>query len=64
MAAMRPSAGLAKDCEITCLACGGPLPSREGQFVLKYFLLSRSGDFKRRGFLVIYGAALVRTWKI
>jgi len=38
MAAMRPSAGPAKDCEITCLACGGPLPSREGQFVLKYFL--------------------------
>jgi hypothetical protein len=25
--------------EITCQACGGPLPAREGKFVLKYFML-------------------------
>jgi hypothetical protein len=28
--------------EITCLACGGLLPEREGQFVLKYFLLRKA----------------------
>ena len=27
--------------EITCRACGGSLPAREGQFVLKYFLLRK-----------------------
>ena len=26
------------DRELTCLSCGGPLASREGKFVLKYFL--------------------------
>jgi hypothetical protein len=25
------------------IACGGPLPAREGQFVLKYFLLRKTG---------------------
>ena len=25
------------DRELTCLSCGGPLRSREGKFVLKYF---------------------------
>ena len=28
--------------EITCRACGGLLPEREGEFVLKYFLLRKA----------------------
>jgi hypothetical protein len=35
------------DREITCRACGGPLTAREGNFVLKYFLL-RKGIRSRR----------------
>jgi hypothetical protein len=31
------------DGEITRRSCGGSLPAREGKFVLKYFLLSKSG---------------------
>jgi predicted RNA-binding Zn-ribbon protein involved in translation (DUF1610 family) len=27
------------DRELVCLSCGGPLRSREGRFILKYFLL-------------------------
>ena len=27
------------DRELVCLTCGGPLRSREGRFILKYFLL-------------------------
>ena len=30
------------DREITCRACGAPLPGREGNFVLKYFLLRKA----------------------
>jgi predicted Zn finger-like uncharacterized protein len=33
--------------EVTCRACGGPLLAREGKFVLKYFLLRRSGELRR-----------------
>jgi len=40
----RIEAAPANDREIACRSCGGPLPSREGQFILKYFLLRRSGD--------------------
>ena len=29
--------------EITCRACGGPLPGRDGIFVCKYFLLPKAG---------------------
>ena len=39
------------DCEITCSACGGPLPGRDGKFVMKYFLLrkaSRVRKYQRR----------------
>jgi predicted Zn finger-like uncharacterized protein len=25
--------------EVTCRACGGPLPASEGKFVLRYFML-------------------------
>ena len=28
--------------DIACRICGGPLPGREGQFVLKYFLLRKA----------------------
>jgi hypothetical protein len=31
------------DREVTCRTCGGPLPGREGGYVLKYFLLRKSG---------------------
>jgi predicted RNA-binding Zn-ribbon protein involved in translation (DUF1610 family) len=33
---------VAIDCELACLSCGAPLQSRQGWFVLKYFLLERS----------------------
>jgi hypothetical protein len=33
--------------EITCCACGGPLPNRDGKFVLKYFLLRKGGRIQR-----------------
>jgi hypothetical protein len=36
-----------RDGEIACRACGGPLPGREGTFVLKYFLLRK--DERRKG---------------
>lgn len=31
------------DREITCRVCGGPLQGREGNFVLKYFMLRKAG---------------------
>jgi hypothetical protein len=31
------------DRALTCLACGASLPSREGELVLKYFLLRKAG---------------------
>jgi hypothetical protein len=34
--------------EITCTACGGPLPNREGKYVLKYFLLRKGARFQQR----------------
>jgi len=33
--------------EITCRVCGGPLPSCEGKFVLKYFMLRKGGRIQR-----------------
>jgi predicted Zn finger-like uncharacterized protein len=33
--------------EITCRACGGPLPNREGKYVLKYFLRRKGGQLRR-----------------
>jgi hypothetical protein len=33
--------------ELTCRACGGPLPAREGKFVLKYFLLRKGGRIQQ-----------------
>ncbi len=32
---------------VTCQICGGPLPSREGKFTLRYFLLRKGGFSKR-----------------
>ena len=34
---VRAEAPSKHDRELTCLSCGGPLRSREGKFVLKYF---------------------------
>ena len=34
--------------EITCHACGFPLPNREGKYVLKYFLLRKGARFQQR----------------
>jgi hypothetical protein len=34
--------------EIVCCACGGPLTGREGNLVLKYFLLRKATRFRRR----------------
>ena len=34
--------------EITCRTCGGLLPGREGNFVMKYFLLRKPGRTRRR----------------
>jgi hypothetical protein len=33
---------------ITCPVCGGSLPEREGQFVLKYFLMRKALPRDRR----------------
>jgi hypothetical protein len=35
------------DREITCRACGGPLPGREAKFVMKYFLLRKAGRVRK-----------------
>ena len=35
------------DGEIPCLVCGGPLAARDGEFVLKYFLLRKAGRQQR-----------------
>jgi hypothetical protein len=35
------------DGEIGCCHCGEPLPGREGQYVLKYFLLRDTGHQER-----------------
>jgi predicted Zn finger-like uncharacterized protein len=43
----------ANDREIRCRDCGGPLRAREGQYALKYFLLRRSGEFRRPGYSVV-----------
>jgi hypothetical protein len=36
------------DCEVACRSCGSPLPGREGEFFLKYFLVERPRGAKRR----------------
>ena len=35
------------DREITCRACGGPLPGREAKFVMKYFLMRKAGRVQK-----------------
>jgi predicted Zn finger-like uncharacterized protein len=39
---------VARDREVTCLSCGGPLPAREGAFFMKYFLVNRPSKRQRR----------------
>jgi predicted Zn finger-like uncharacterized protein len=36
----------AVDREVTCLSCGAPLPGRQGDFFLKYFMLRKAGRKK------------------
>lgn len=36
------------DRELVCLTCGAPLKSREGRFILKYFLLEPAHHMERR----------------
>ena len=38
-----------KDRAITCQVCGSPFAGREGEFVLKYFLLREAVRRRRRG---------------
>ena len=46
---VRAEAGsAATDRELVCLTCGGPLQSREGRFILKYFLLEPAHHVGRR----------------
>jgi hypothetical protein len=49
-----PTAPKTIDLEIACRVCNEPLPAREGQFVLKYFLLREATRSEvqqvRRGF--------------
>ena len=47
------------DREITCRACGGPLPGREAKFVMKYFLLRKNPAASKngRGHSVVTGRA-------
>jgi predicted RNA-binding Zn-ribbon protein involved in translation (DUF1610 family) len=33
---------------LECLSCGGPLPAREGAFILKYFLVGKLGHRQKR----------------
>ena len=33
--------------DVTCRACGGALPAREGKLVLKYFLLRNAGRIQK-----------------
>jgi len=38
--------------DLTCMACGAPLPGREGRYVLKYFFTAKSGKraaIRRKG---------------
>jgi len=35
------------DREIRCEACGGPLPARDGKFILKYFLWRKAARRQR-----------------
>jgi predicted Zn finger-like uncharacterized protein len=40
----------AGDREITCRSCGAPLQGREGDFILKYFLVKPPPDRKQQRF--------------
>lgn len=37
------------DRELTCISCGGPLQSRDGAYVLKYFAVDRPKGHRRVG---------------
>jgi hypothetical protein len=49
---VEPGPETTADREITCRVCGGPLPARDGAYVVKYFLLlkaARPDPRARRG---------------
>jgi hypothetical protein len=35
------------DRQLTCRSCGGPLPSSEGKFIIKYFMLRKAGRIQK-----------------
>ena len=43
---VRVEAAPTNDRDITCIRCRCPLVSREGRFLLKYFLVDRPGERK------------------
>ena len=45
---VRVEAAAANDREIRCAVCGAPLPGRDGQFILKYFLFASFGPWSSR----------------
>ena len=45
---VRVEAPSTADREVNCLTCGGPLPAREGAFIIKYFLVDRLSQRQRR----------------
>jgi transcription initiation factor IIE alpha subunit len=45
---VKVEAGPATDREITCPVCDAPLAGREGEFVLKYFLLRKAIQPRRK----------------
>jgi len=41
------------DCTLSCTVCGAPLPAHDGQFILKYFLMRKSGVNERQRYRVV-----------
>jgi len=46
-------AASADECTLSCTVCGAPLPAHEGQYILKYFLMRRSGVREQRRYRVV-----------
>jgi hypothetical protein len=48
---VRSRVGTGNDPEIACNACSAPLPTRDGEFALKYFMLREAARAQVRGTL-------------
>jgi hypothetical protein len=48
---VRRRVGQGDDPQISCNACSAPLPTREGEFALKYFMLREAARAQVRGTL-------------